>query len=185
MRHVAWPGPPSDAARYKQLQWVLATQSDGRATVKAWRGRAQKPTWYLSFKTVAAAERWIEEHKAGEDQLEALYARQKADNDAHLAKMLDQIQVGTILHYSWGYDQTQCDYFQVVERHGRNVLIESIASEQVEGSEGFMCDRRRPIPDAFTGTRLRKRITPSGVTMDHGNASPCEPTADFYCSWYA
>lgn len=38
-------------------------------------------------------------------------------------------QPGDIYHTSWGYDQTNVEYFQVVKRNPRSVVLRSIAAE--------------------------------------------------------
>lgn len=56
---------------------------------------------------------------------------------------------GAIFEYSWGYDQTNIDYFQVVRRSGSTVWVRPINGKSIPGSEGFMSDRVVPVKDAF------------------------------------
>ena len=56
---------------------------------------------------------------------------------------------GAIFCYSWGYEQTNVDYYQVVSRRGQMVILREIACETIPGSEGFMSDAVRPVKDAF------------------------------------
>lgn len=104
------------------------------------------------------------------------------------AKMEALIQVGTILHYSWGYEQTNCEYWQVVERTGRTVKIREIASEQTRATSP-MASMVKPRPGAFLeGERhptLRKVIGPYGISFDFGTGTPCAPDSENYSSWYA
>lgn len=58
-------------------------------------------------------------------------------------------KVGDIFHHSWGYDQTNCDFYQVVALTRATVSLHRIATETVSGSEGFMSDSRLPVKDAF------------------------------------
>lgn len=67
---------------------------------------------------------------------------------------------GAIFEYSWGYDQTNIDYFQVVRRSGSTVWVRPIGKKSV-GGEGFMCDNVMPVKDAFV-------------------PEPCSATADDY-----
>ena len=107
------------------------------------------------------------------------------DKQIRLQEMLDCIQVGALLCYQWGYDQTNNDFYQVVERRGRAVILRAIGSEGVPGSAGFMCEDRRPIPDKFIGEPFRKIIGPWGIKMAHGHAQPTTVEKSHYCSWYA
>lgn len=56
-----------------------------------------------------------------------------------------------LFSYSWGYDQTQVEYHQVVRRSGALVTLARIACETVPGSEVShgMADYVRPVKDAF------------------------------------
>lgn len=58
-------------------------------------------------------------------------------------------KVGDILHHSWGYDQTNCDFFQVIEVKKASVVLKKIGAETVPGSEGFMSESLMPRKDYF------------------------------------
>ena len=56
---------------------------------------------------------------------------------------------GDIVHHSWGYDQTQCDYYQVTRTTKAGVTLKPIKNETVSGSEGFMSRSCMPVKDGF------------------------------------
>lgn len=59
------------------------------------------------------------------------------------------IKVGDIFHYSWGYEQTNCDYFQVVGLKGnKSVIIREIAYKITE-TIGYESYKVRPVKDSF------------------------------------
>ena len=68
--------------------------------------------------------------------------------------------VGDILHHSWGYDQTNCDFYQVVVVKKATVILRKIAASTVPGSEGFMCEKLMPVKDAFIekGTQALTKV---------------------------
>jgi len=80
-------------------------------------------------------------------------------------------KVGDILHHSWGYDQTNCDFYQVVEVKPASVVLKKIGSKTVPGSEGFMSDSRLPEKDAFVTegchalSKYSEQITPESPTI--------------------
>ena len=80
-------------------------------------------------------------------------------------------KVGDILHHSWGYDQTNCDFYQVVEVKNASVVLRKIAHETVPGSEGFMSESVLPVKDAFIEkgtqalTKDDRHITPENPTI--------------------
>jgi hypothetical protein len=59
------------------------------------------------------------------------------------------IKIGEIFRRSWGYDQTNVDYFQVVELKAKTVVVREIDSTLVEGSAGAMCGNVVPVKDKF------------------------------------
>src|SRR5436309_550623 len=56
---------------------------------------------------------------------------------------------GEILHYSWGYEQTQCEFYQVIATTEKTITLRQIASQTVPGSEGMDCDHRTALKDQF------------------------------------
>lgn len=170
---------------------IYRSDLHGKLCVKIWRGKAKKPLGYFSFRTPGAREQYIARVIDGERQSAEAREQRKAQGQADLDKQLELIQVGTLLHYSWGWEQTQCDFFQVVARNGRNVTIRAINGEIVPGSDyshGMAC-MMRPLRDQFAeghhAQTLTKRIGPCGISMSYGIASPCTEADKFYCSWYA
>lgn len=81
-------------------------------------------------------------------------------------------QDGDILHHSWGYDQTNCDFYQVVGVKPHSVTLRKIAGQTVPGSEGFMSEKLMPVKDAFIekGTQALTKhgqdITPQNPTIE-------------------
>lgn len=78
---------------------------------------------------------------------------------------------GDILHHSWGYDQTNCDYYQVVGVKKASVILKKIMCQSVKGTEGFMCEHVLPVKDAFIEkgshalTKYSDEITPENPTI--------------------
>ena len=87
------------------------------------------------------------------------------------AKFQNPYKVGDILHHSWGYDQTNCDFYQVVEVNKASVILRKIGDQTVPGSEGFMCESLIPKKGAFIekGTqalsKLDRDISPENPTI--------------------
>ena len=108
------------------------------------------------------------------------------------APSTERMKVGTILRYSWGYGQTNVDWFQVIRRTDKSVWIREIEGNIEE--KGFMCGDATPRPGEFKldqqGLRvkaLRKKVQEQGgeefVKMDYGLAVPWNGRPA-YVSWY-
>lgn len=66
------------------------------------------------------------------------------------------IGVGTIWCCSWGYDQTNIDFYEVVKRTPKTVVIRKIESVTVDRSKGS--DKVVPCPGHFDGDPMRRRV---------------------------
>ena len=102
------------------------------------------------------------------------------------------IEIGDMFRYSWGYDQTNVDFYQVtaISPSSKSATLESIAAATVPGSEGMMSCQVTPCKGQFTGEVLNnKRIQyyndrPT-FAMSYGCLSPIAEGESTYCSWYA
>ena len=104
---------------------------------------------------------------------------------------------GSIIYNSWGYDQTNIDFYQIVEVKPKSVIIREIASSYVKGSEGFMCANVKPIKDYFVGEPILKKIVTSvnysgNITYNISAKFGCfcnfiesKEEKGVYSSWYA
>ena len=71
--------------------------------------------------------------------------QQKIQND----KEASEINVGDIFHYSWGWEQTNCEFFQVIEKPSpKTVIVARIGYEIVKETSWASADVR-PIKDSF------------------------------------
>ena len=59
------------------------------------------------------------------------------------------LKVGDILYTSWGYDQTNVEYYQVTKAKGCFVTVHEIWQKRVPGTDGHMCCDVMPIKDKF------------------------------------
>ena len=97
---------------------------------------------------------WEEEH----DKEGALLTRTAMPNPVDLG-----VQVGDIFYSSWGYDQTNVDFYEVTGLTGASVRVRPIAAT-IESSSGTGQDYLMPVPGSYKGPEFTKRIqgTPGG-----------------------
>ena len=67
------------------------------------------------------------------------------------------VEVGTIYRASWGYDQTNIDYYEVVKTTPKMIELRPIAAERTPG-EAYASEWVEPIPGRYTGPALRRRV---------------------------
>jgi 5-hydroxyisourate hydrolase-like protein (transthyretin family) len=94
-------------------------------------------------------ENWVKEQVANiKNRIEANIQSNTAKKEA---AEKHTFKIGDCLYQSWGYDQTNIDFFEVVAVLPKSVKIRPISQIMVEGSEGFMCENVRPDNGNFTG----------------------------------
>jgi hypothetical protein len=113
------------------------------------------------------------------------------------------VKIGQIFSMSWGYDQTNVNYFQVVSVTAKGVYVREIGACSVPGTQGFMCEEVKPAKDRFLdrsqwcGGFSRqneptfRRIQPGSNNQPYFNfkgryfARPVAEGESTYNSWYA
>ena len=173
--------PPADAEVYRRLR-IVRSERGSQFTVQLWRGRQRRPRICL-FETREQRESYIAERKEAEDRREQFRDARAATRRQERDKMAAQLKVGTVLRYSWGYEQTNCQFFEIVARSGLMVTIQEIEAESTRRS-GDMAGYVKPRPGRFIGEPLRKRIGPWGIHFNHGVGVPIEADSEHYNSWY-
>lgn len=59
----------------------------------------------------------------------------------------NDFEIGDILYTSWGYDQTNVEFFQVVGKTAKTIKVREIRADVKE--TGFMCGHSMPVKDDF------------------------------------
>jgi hypothetical protein len=68
-----------------------------------------------------------------------------------------KLGIGDILVASWGYDQTNIDYYEVVEVPSKCFVVIKQVKNTVESSE-IGADYVVPTPGDYTGPAMRKQV---------------------------
>ena len=98
----------------------------------AFHGKADKPDFHFRFKSVEQRQAKLEEFIASRKSWAGYKAKRKEERKApHTLKL------GDLLSSSWGYDQTNVDFYQVVEVVGPNsVKIQKVSQAVSSEKEG-------------------------------------------------
>lgn len=145
--------------------WVW--DDHGRHYAIAFAGKAGKPLGHFSFKSDENRMKWMQEQ-----------IRSRQGHAARLKKELEErrgyrhdFKVGDILDSSWGYDQTNIDFYEVIEVSEKTIVVRKIGSRVVESKAGG-ADYVAAQPGKYIGEP--KRVTPrvgGYVTIDGHSAS--------------
>lgn len=133
---------------------VHGHQAAGKWFAMCFRGKAVKPAWHYSFRTEERMMANIAETLAAEMDAADRKAKRMADRKA--ANASHDVKPGDVFRSSWGYDQTNVDYYQVVSVSGQMATVRAIGcmSEQT----GFMSGESVPAMDQFIGEPFRVKI---------------------------
>jgi len=153
---------------------------NGKPSAIAYSGKRTKPDWQYYFGDDAQRKEYIAKWIDGLNNRARVLAQRKAERENPT-----QLKVGDILHDSWGYDQTQCDYWQVVWVKPHTVGIRRISSDIVPGSQGDMCEMRTPAKDRFLIGSEVITTRSSGTRVSHHDGFRKWDGSPHYCSHYA
>jgi hypothetical protein len=122
-------------------------------------GKALRPDWNHRFRTSAQMVEHIEKWRVGLKRSAKLKADLKAArNKPH------EIKVGDIFKASWGYDQTNIDYYEVVELAGAAYVMARpiCGTDAGPGYTGGMDGYCRPAPGVFKKDEPAKKYKVNG-----------------------
>lgn len=150
-------------------------QTEPRVVAMLFGGKRAKPDWHYRFNSLDRLWAKIDETLNNLDAWAKRKAEWKAERDAP-----HDVKVGDIFRCSWGYDQTNIEYFQCTKVFGAMIEICKIAcdSQDIE----FMQGRSVPMLDAFVGDPMRKKVKmyggePSVAIYSFANAHRMKPVA--------
>ena len=137
-------------------QWVLIAANPSKASGVP-RGKI-----FSDFKAIprmpvpgSALERIL--LKTLEEALEEVVAAYDFAADPHAMRMASAVIVGDIFYSSWGYDQTNLDYYQVVKTTPTTIQLRPIDKRLTKG-KGEPTEWYMPTANKFTGPAVRKKL---------------------------
>lgn len=110
----------------------------------------------------------------------------KTERKEKKRNFVPSLKPGDIMHGSWGYDQTNPEFVEVIEVHGKTAIVREIAQASA-GNEGFMCEDVKPVKGNYTSDPMVRRILEGNTIKfnDHCYLSVVGPDHRAYNSWYA
>jgi hypothetical protein len=150
--HFAPKGAIKVADKHSDGVVYLYTSARGRPCAIAFHGKAQRPDFHFSFKDEAARERRVREFFEGRQARARFQAEQKAT-----ATQPHKLEVGHILVASWGYEQTNVDWFEVTKVISSTMVEVRPISSNVEETAS-MQGRCFPLAGVYAGPPKRCRV---------------------------
>lgn len=157
--------------RHKVLP-VVAVVSKGpnqKFVFALWRGKAAKPMAYFSFLRKESMEKSLSKFwEQAEESLAYKDFVKKEKKAKRLGiKASDHWTVGDVIYNSWGYDQTNVDWYQVVEIKPRSIVICRICGATTPTQ--YLSGTTLPCRHEFSGEPMLKTLDANGqITFAHG-----------------
>lgn len=182
----------------KRMRWIpegaVTTMENGLGVVYiysaaektfavGYAGAAGKNSFHYRFKSAEQAEAHGQKFLDGLKQREALMSERRES-----AKAAHTIPVGAIIYNSWGYDQTNIDWYKVVAVSANYVSLQRIPGVDVpDQGIGPMSGRTKPDVNADPkGEIVKHRANAQNyVRFEHGAGSVWDGERALYYSWYA
>jgi hypothetical protein len=143
-------------------------------------GTAAKPHSHYSFRNAAQRDAHLAEFKASIESSVAYKTEKRAKELA----VPNPFVAGDVLYTSWGYDQTNIDFYVVTRVSGKAVYVRAI--KQTTTETGFMCGDTKPVlPIEPVGEETRHNVRGGYLTIGRHHASKTAPEATHRSSWYA
>lgn len=139
---------------------VYTNNDNGKFSAICFAGKAVNPTWYYLFRSEEAMLAQVAKTINNRIARAAEVAKYKAERLAPT-----DLKEGDILYCSWGYDQTQVDFYKVKEIVGNNrikiVPMTAVVAEQSRGADYMVAgeEKGEPMLKVVNGKQNSVRIT--------------------------
>lgn len=161
------------------------TSAAGRLSAIGYSGNKSKHDFHYIYRNEEQRQKHIDDYFARLSQ----WAEIKRER-AVARKTPHTLQVGDIIYNTWGWEQTNVDYYQVVRTSDHFVWLRRIAGDVTQ--DGFMSGYTTPKPNEFLAlddypiTKHGARLCngENYVGFEHGSGRQYRGGKQ-YCSWYA
>lgn len=126
----------------------------------AYSGKRSKHDFFVRFRDNDGLIKYVNDYIARLAKNKAFKEIRKAEKKQALKNLT--VQIGDIFRASWGYEQTNIDYYQVISVKGLEVEVREI--HQMRTQDGYLCGQCAPLIDSFKSDIIKKRLQVSGTT---------------------
>jgi hypothetical protein len=149
----------------------------------AYQGKKRQHDFYYEIKEneiELCIQKFINNIKAWQD----VKKERKVKYKSEAINFKNSLKIGTILYSSWGYDQTNIDFYQVITINGFKVTIKEIHKSKEYDNYG-MSGKCKPLPNNFINDKIITCIIRNDyLRIGHQSASLWEGR-ELYFSEYA
>ena len=142
---------------------VYIMEDGPKYVAKGFKGKAAKSAFYYNFKTAERMNVYVEKFFADYERALEYKAERKAEVKAIKEKAASEMKVGDIYSSSWGYDQTNVDFYKILEVKKSSAVIVEVAGKKV--SDNGPSTTVVPSPEIEIGEPMLKRMGEYGFKI--------------------
>ena len=123
---------PTDSATLVNNDLCAVYYHNASCIAIGYKGRSSKPAFYHRFGNVEAMMTFINKFVQMVERSAAAKLERKAQEKAAAAnlKAADHFQIGDVIYNTWGWEQTNIEYYQVVDIKGKSIVVQEIAQQE-------------------------------------------------------
>jgi hypothetical protein len=158
------------------------TNASGENCAVAYKGKAVRASFHHRYGSdesrTHAITKWFAQLERDEE-VKAAYREAKK----HFRCTL---QIGQIVYTSWGYEQTNVDFYEVVALKGeKTVVVREIKSEIIEHGPRAMAGRASPLVGQYCGDAFSARaVSANALKIGVRKLAYLWDGRPVSCSWY-
>ena len=189
---------PQAAAFIRSGIQITLTENNGyfiASACKKFKTGRSKSVFSYKFKTATAREVYVSNYFIELEKAEMEKKNLKILKKEVKHSIENPYKLGDVLVNSWGYDQTNVNFYQVVEVKAKSVVIIEICYKVAGNSVGYDSCRVVPVKDNFVNNepilkRIQVYINSEGepvyyFSSEYGSLLKHQEGETHYKSWYA
>lgn len=155
---------------------IRVYKTPGETIARMYLGKSSKPQWAYRFKSETQMFDFItsEVEKVVKRKLTKLDA--KADEKARIENEFKEVKVGDIFCCSWGYEQTNVDFYKLINLKGKKGTFIRVGYNTIEEtswcSSNIQCDPEDEFGETFTKLIQGKRFKVSSYSSAYKMENP-------------
>ena len=143
----------------------LDTNKTGAPIAMIFIGKQSKPKHHYRFKSVERRDEFIQQTFKDLRETAKLKAQRKAEAKAKKDNMAAKVKVGDIFYSSWGYDQTNINFYLVLAKNNKKLTLIETGKDVTSEHEGY--EYVTPNNQRWKGDEFTKMINSvGGLTMN-------------------
>lgn len=160
---------------------LILQHPENELVIMGFSGRAKKNKFYFKFPNKEKRDIYIEKFLK---EQENLIKRKHMKREEEKKIINESIEIGKIYYTSWGYEQTNGEFYQVVGRKGKKtLLLKEIGSNQI--SSGFDSGYFEAVKDNFISENIiETRVGSMKIGKDYKKYLYEYKNKAVYRSWY-